>query len=222
MKIKDIPQTGKLGLTVTWPGRNGLLRRTLVTPRNPRTGAQQVIRQSLATQAAAYDQLSEVQQEAWIAAAAQIRSKPSLGQSGPLTGFQLFTKVNCALLAIGEAPVSVPPAKPLLSPLPIDALEITNTAGVIALKLRTTDTPPEGTMLRACAPQNSGCRRAVGYRVLGTLNSPSNGYVDITSAYTGRFGAPAVGKRVFVSVNANVDGFEGIPLVFAARVPTAA
>jgi len=219
MKVKDIPQTGKLGLTVTWSGRNGLIRRTLVTPRNPRTGAQQVIRQSLATQAAAYDQLTDAQQEAWIAAAAQIQSKPSLGQSGPLTGLQFFTKVNCALLAIGDEPVAVPPAKPLLSPLPIDALEVTNTAGVIAVKLHTTGAPPEGTMLRACPPQNSGCRRGVGYRVLGTLNSPSNGYVDITSAFTGRFGAPAVGKRLFVSVNANVDGFEGIPLVFSARVP---
>jgi hypothetical protein len=221
MKVKDIPQTGKLGLAVTWRGRNGLLRRTLVTPRNPRSGAQQVIRQSLSTQAAAYDQLTDSQQEAWIAAAAQIKSKASLGQSGPLTVLQLFTKVNCALLAIGEAPVSVPPAKRLLSPLPIDALEITNTAGVIALKLHTTDAPPEGTMLRACAPQNSGCRRAIGYRALGTLGTPSNGYADITSAYTGRFGVPAVGKRVFVSVNADVDGFEGIPPVFSGRVPAA-
>jgi len=134
----------------------------------------------------------------------------------------VFTKVNCALLAIGEAPVSVPPAEPALSPLPIDALQITNTAGAIALKLRTTDAPPEGTMLRAGAPQNSGCRRGVSYRVLGTLNTPSNGYVDITSAYTGRFGAPAVGKRVFDTVNPNVNGYEGIPLVFSARVPVAA
>ncbi len=223
MKIRDIPQTGKLGLTVTWPGRNGLLRRTLVTPRNPRSGAQQVIRQNLATQAAAYGQLSEAQQEAWIAAAAQIQSKPSLGQSGPLTGFQLFTKVNCALLAIGSPTVTAPPAKSLLSPLPVDGLEITNTAGAVAIKLHTTGTPSAGTMLRGCAPQNSGCRRAVGYRVLGTLGSPAaDGYVDVTSAYTGRLGAPAVGKRVFVSVNACVNGYEGIPLVFSARVPAAA
>ena len=39
MRIKDIPQTGKLGLTVTFPGRNGLIRRTAATPRNPRSGA---------------------------------------------------------------------------------------------------------------------------------------------------------------------------------------
>ena len=223
MKIKDIPQTGKLGLTVSWKGRNGLLRRTLVTPRNPRTGAQLVIRQNLATQAAAYDQLTDAQQEAWVAAAGQIQSKPTLGQSGALTGLQLFTKVNCALLAIGSPTVTAPPAKSLLSPLPVDGLQITNTAGAVAIKLHTTGAPPSGTMLRACAPENSGCRRAVGYRVLGTLGSPAaDGYVDVTSAYTGRFGAPAVGKRVFVSVNACVNGYEGIPLVFSARVPAAA
>ena len=219
MKITDVPQTGKLGLTVTWPGRNGLIRRTRVTPRNPRSGAQQLIRQNLSTQAAAYDQLTDAQQEAWIAAAAQIQSKPSLGQSGPLTGLQLFTKVNCALLAIGAPTVNLPPTKSLLSPLPVDGLEITNASGTIAIKLHTTNAPPDGTMLRACAPQNSGCRRAVSYRVLGTLGSPGvDANVDITSAYTGRFGVPAAGKRVFVSVNANVNGYEGIPLVFSARV----
>jgi hypothetical protein len=193
-----------------------------VTPRNPRSGAQQVIRQNLATQAAAYDQLTDAQQEAWIAAAAHMQSKATLGQSGLLTGLQLFTKVNCALLAIGGTPVLTPPAKPLLSPLPIDRLEITNTAGAIALKLHTTDTPPDGTMLRACAPQNSGCRRAVSCRLLGTLDSPVNDYITITSAYTTHFGVPAVGKRVFVSVNANVHGYEGIPLLFSARVPASA
>ena len=223
MKIKDVPQVGKLGLTVTWPGRNGLIRRNLVTPRNPRTSAQQVIRQNLATQAAAYDQLTDAQQEAWVASAAQVRSNPTLGQSGALTGLQLFIKVNCALLQIGAPTVSVPPAEPQISPLPVDGLQITNTAGAVAIKLHTTAAPPGGTMLRGCAPQNSGCRRGVSYRFLGTLGTPAaDGYVDLTSAYTGRFGAPAVGKRVFVSVNACVNGYEGIPLVFSARVPAAA
>lgn len=222
MKIKDVPQVGKLGQTVTWQGRNGLLRRILATPRNPRTPAQQIIRQNLATQAAGYDQLTEDQQEAWIATAAQMQSKPTLGQSGPLTGLQLFTKVNCALLAIGGTPVTTPPAKPLLQILPIDALAITNAAGVVTLRLHTTGSPPEGTMLRACAPLKSGARRGADYRLLGTLGSPVANYITITTAYTTRFGVPAVGTRVFVSVNANVDGYEGIPLVFSARVPAAA
>ncbi len=221
MKIQDVPQVGKLGLTVTWQGRSGLLRRIKAIPSNPRTAAQQIIRQNLASQAAAYDQLTDAQQEAWIAAAAQVRSKSTLGQTGPLTGLQLFTKLNCALLAVGGDPVTTPPAKPLLEVLPIDALAITNTAGTIALKLHTTGAPPDGTMLRACAPEKSGCRRGVGYRLLGILDSPVSNYITITSAYTARFGVPAVGSRVFVSVNANVDGYEGIPLVFSARVPAA-
>jgi hypothetical protein len=33
---------------------------------------------------------------------------------------------------------------------------------------------------------------------------------------------PEVGSRVFVRVNANVNGHEGIPLVFSGRVPAAA
>jgi hypothetical protein len=222
MKVKDVPQLGKLGLTVTWPGRNGLIRRILAVPRNPRTSAQQVVRQNLATQAAAYDALTDEQQQAWIATAAQMQSKPTLGQSGPLTGLQLFTKLNCALLAIGGDAVTTPPAKPLLEPLPIDALDITNTSGTIAIRLHTTGSPPDGTMLRACAPEKSGCRRGVSYRLLGTLGSPVSSYITITTAYTGRFGVPPVGSRVFVSVNANVDGYEGIPLVFSARVPAAA
>ena len=57
-----------------------------------------------------------------------MQSKATLGQSGPLTGLQLFTKVNCALPAIGGTAVTTPPAKPQLSPLPIDRLEIANTA----------------------------------------------------------------------------------------------
>ena len=222
MKVQDVPQLGKLGTTVTWKGRNGMLRRWKAIPKNPRTSDQLVIRANLASQAAAYHQLTDVQQEAWIAAGANVQTKASLGQSGPLTGCQLFTKVNCALLAIGAPTVTAPPAQPVPAVLPIDALEITNAAGAITIKLRTTNSPPDGTMLRASAPVNSGVRRGANYRLLGTLDSPTNGYVDITSAYTTRFGAPVVGKRVFVSVNANVGGYEGIPQVFSARVPASA
>jgi hypothetical protein len=219
MKIIDIPQTGKLGLTVSYKGRTGLIRRSRVVPKNPRTPDQTIIRSNLASQARAYRQLTDEQMAAWTSAAAAVKSKPSLGQSGSLTGFQLFTKINCALLAIGDEPVNVPPAIPAIDPVPVDALEITNTAGVIALKLHTTDSPAEGTMLWACAPVSAGVSRVTGPRMLGTLNTPSNSYVDITSAYTARFGVPAVNQRVFVQVNANINGFEGPRLTLACRVP---
>ena len=112
MKIQDIPQTGKLGLTVTWPGRNGLIRRILVTPANPRTDRQLVVRDLLVQQARRFDALTDAQQDAWNVAAAGFQSTPTLGQSGPLTGLQLFVRVNCKLGLLGQAPVDVPPTAP--------------------------------------------------------------------------------------------------------------
>ncbi len=77
-------------------------------------------------------------------------------------------------------------------------------------------------MLRGCAPLNCGARRGDDYRLLGTLENPVASYVIFMTQYTTRFGVPAVGTRVFVSVNANVNGYEGVPQVFSAQVPASA
>jgi hypothetical protein len=69
MKIQDIPQVGKLGLTVTWHGRNGQIRRILVTPKNPRTDRQLEVRDLLLQQTRRFDALTDAQQEAWNVAA---------------------------------------------------------------------------------------------------------------------------------------------------------
>jgi hypothetical protein len=218
-KIIDVPTSGKIGLTVTWPGRNGLIRRAWVSPSNPNTGHQAVVRANLTAAARAYDALTEPQQNAWIAAGANAQTRAHLGQSGPLTGLQLFTKINCALLAVGGTMVNTPPTPPTIDPLPITGLVITNTGGNVALKLTTTDSPPDGTMLWGCAPANSGVRRPVSPRFLGQLDSPVGNLITITTLYTDKFGAPEVGKRLIVQVNANVDGYEGPRVTFQALVP---
>src|SRR5512142_963931 len=182
MKIIDVPQSGKIGLQVAYRGRYGLIRRAWVVPSNPNTLAQQQVRANLLAQSKAYDALTDAQQEAWINAAMLVQSKGTLGQSGPLTGLQLFTKVNCSLLAIGSATVTAPPAVPTIDPLPITALVITNTAGTIALKLTTTGSPPDGTMLWGAAPAHSGVRRIQSPRLLGTLDSPVGNEITITTA----------------------------------------
>jgi hypothetical protein len=216
------PISGKAGGYVFSPGRYGETLRGLPTKSTkPPTEDQLTVRQNLSASAQAYDALTEVQQNAWITAAAGYTSRTRMGHTGPLTGLQLFTKVNSVLRLLGDPPVTTPPATPAFAALPISGLEITNPGGVVAIKLVTTGSPPDGTMLRGCPPANSGVRRVSGERFLGILDSPVGARIAITSAYTGKFGAPAVGQRVFVRVNPSSSGLEGPSLVFSALVPAA-
>jgi hypothetical protein len=219
MKIQDIPQTGKLGLTVTWPGRNGLIRRILVTPKNPRTDRQLEVRDLLVQQARRFDALTDAQQDAWNVAAAGYQSTPTLGQSGPLTGLQLFVRINCKLSLLGQDAVDAPPAAPQFPAVAPQSLVITNTGGVVAVKLICPTNPGENTVLRASPPQNSAVRACRNFRIIGTCPAPAQGSADITSLYVAEFGAVPVGKRLFVQASTMVDGFESLPRQFQARVP---
>jgi len=221
MKIQDIPQVGKLGLTVTWPARNGLVRRILVTPKNPRTDRQLEVRELLVQQARRFDALTDAQQDAWNVAANGFQSRPTLGQSGPLTGLQLFVRINCKLGLLGQDAVDAPPVAPQFPSLAVQSLVITNTAEVIAVKLACPSNPGESTVLRASPPQNSAIRACRNFRIIGICPAPTDGSADITALYTAEFGAVPVGKRLFVQASTMVNGFESLPRQFQARVPAA-
>ena len=129
MKILDVPQAGKCGVIVGQGGRYGQVRRALAIPTNPRTQSQMLQRNYLAAEAVAWRGLSQLQRDTWTAAAKQFNSKASVGQKGPLTGCQLFCKVNVANLTIGNAVVNTPPARPEFGILPIDALHGPSASG---------------------------------------------------------------------------------------------
>src|ERR1039457_1791121 len=112
MKILDIPQSGKRGLNVSLGSPFGQVSRTLAIPANPRTASQMGVRAILARVAASWRALQEVQRAAWIAAAKETKSNSRLGQSGALSGFQLFAKINCTLAQFGQDTVPAPPANP--------------------------------------------------------------------------------------------------------------
>ena len=222
MKILDIPQVGKLGMTVTWPGRYGLIRRQWVVPSNPRTVAQLNVRSILTLQSSRFDGLTPTQQDAWTAAAALVQSKPSLGQSGPLTGLQLFSKINATLALYGQEPVDAPTVKPTFAALAPQNLTITNTGGVIAIALTCPADPGVNTTLRGSSPQHSGVRALPSLRILGMVPAPAAGKSYITALYTARYGVPAVGSRIFVQCALTQDGWMGPAMSFTAVVPAEA
>jgi hypothetical protein len=222
MKIIDVPQTGKLGLTVSYPSRTGLIRRQWVVPANPQSPEQLQVRSRLTQLASGFDALTQQQQDTWNLAAANHQTRATLGQSGPLTGLQLYVKLNSTLLEFGQARADVPPPYPAFPALVPQNLVITNTDGDIKLALTCPAGPAENTILRGSAPQRSGVRRLPGVRVLGTVPAPVAGAADIPGLYTARFGVPAVGSRLFVQLNQFVDGWQSPRVTFTALVPAAA
>jgi hypothetical protein len=213
------PTSGKIGNQVYQTGRNGQVVRTRAIPTNPRSAQQTLARSALATFSRMWDTITELQRDAWRVAAADIQTKARLGMSGAMTGNQLFCKINCALAEIGGTAVTDPPALPAFEALPIASMYITNTGGTIAIGLNTTGSPAEGTMLWGAKPVKAGVNRCPGVVSLGTLTSPVNSKIVVTTAYTARYGVPQVGKKVFLQVKQNVDGWEDIPVTFEATVP---
>ena len=68
MKILDIPQSGKRGLNVSQNGRYGQISRCLVIPANPQTASKMRVRGVFATNARAWDALTEAQPASVLAA----------------------------------------------------------------------------------------------------------------------------------------------------------
>jgi hypothetical protein len=222
MKILDIPQSGKAGQYVSYKGRNGLVRRGYVIPANPRTIHQVNVRATLTTQAQRFKVLTEPQQDAWTNAARRYQSASRMGQSGPLTGLQLFTKLNSLLSLMGQDCLDTPPGPPNPGAVAPQSLTIHNANGVITLKLACPTSPGENTIVRASAPVSNAVRSVPQCRIIGTCPAPVAAVSDITTLYVNRFGAPAVGDRVFVECNVfDQGGWEGPRLTFTAVVPTA-
>ena len=222
MKILDIPQSGKRGLNVSQAGQFGQISRTLAIPANPRTDAQMSVRDNLSRVAARWRKLTEPQRVEWMAAASAVKSSSRLGQSGNLSGFQLFAKINCTLAQFGQDQVDAPPLRPQFPDLAPQGLVITNTAGVVALKLTCPTNPGENTIVRGSKAVSQGVEVCKDFRILGTCPVPAAGSADITSLYTARYGVPKAGTKVYVQVNQMVEGWESLPRTYSAIVPTAA
>ena len=220
-KVSTEPRSGKRGTVVILDGPYGQVERPRVPVKNPRTPAQQTVRGNLARMAARWRTLKEEQRAAWIARARQTPSRPRLGQSGPLTGLQLYIKINCARAAIGLDPVDTPPDPPKFASNPVGALTITNTDGDIAIQLKVPRAPAHPVMVLATAPCSAGVSRPRRFTLLGTLPAPASGVSDITGLCVARYGVPPVRTRIFIRTRQVADGWEDLPKETTAVVPAA-
>jgi hypothetical protein len=219
MKISDAPQSGKLRTFISVRSRRGQFQRRYVVPKDPRSPAQLGVRSRFGRVSARWRVLTDEQRAAWIAAASEVASRSRLGKSGPLTGCQLFVKINTNLAFIGQEQVDEPPAHPRFSANPVGDLTITNTRGVVALKLSVPTAPTRYTLVWGTAPGSAGATFPGRFTFLGLLPDPVGGVSDITKLYAGKYGLPAVGTRVFIHTRQQVNGWQDAPKQTTAVVP---
>lgn len=220
-KKLDVPQSGKVGTTVSVVTRYGQTERQYVKPRDPKTQAQITIRSNLGRVSARWRMLTEEQRRAWTLAAQDAHTRPRLGKSFRLTGCQLFIKINCARAALGLDQFDDPPKLPKFDPNPVGELSITNTRGAITLKLSVPSAPTEYTVVLGAAPCSAGKYFVRHFNILGLLPGPDRGMSEITELYVARYGVPPVGLRVCIRTQQHINGWDDLPKQTSAVVPSA-
>ena len=220
-KVLTSPRSGKHGTTVSFKSAYGQAEWQLAVPRNPSTPAQQKVRSNLGQIASRWRGLTDEQRAAWTRAARKTRSHPRFGQSGALTGCQLFIKINCTLVAIGAQQVDWPPELPDFGTNPVGALTITNKAGAIALKLNVSRAPACYILVMGTTPCSADRSRPRRFTILGALPAPTAGASDITDLYVAKYGVPPVGTRIFIRTIQVINGWEDQPKDTTAVIPAA-
>lgn len=191
---------GKLNGTVFSKNRGGSYTRTKVTPSNPQTSYQTVVRQRLAAFSAGFRALTAAQILAWNNAVSDFLGTNVFGDTVTPTGLQLYVKLNSNLAAIGAAAISDPPSPTALSPLTASINTLTNAAFTAALGAISID---ETYIIEATSPVSPGRTFLKNeFRVITTVAGTGVAIAaqNIFAAYSAKFGAPVTGQRVGLRV----------------------
>jgi len=190
---------------------NGAYIRRRSKPTNPNTMSQQNVRQIFNSIAAAWRALTSGQQGSFITQAPNYPYQDRLGQTKQYTGFQLYMKLNSALLQNGEATINTaqPPAgtlAPALLNVDYSASTFTLTAGLYDSSGTEISTIPTGYAVTIQAtqgfgngkyrPKQSDYRNIKVYPAGHNLSTPDN----ITAAYEAVFGTPATDSIVWFNM----------------------
>lgn len=194
--IQDL--RNKVGGNVFTKVRSGPMVRIKVSPTQPRTAAQQLVRASFTSFSKAWDTITESQRAAWRSLAASLPRKDVFGNTYYMTGIQLFQQCNRNLSTIGVAQLSDPPAA--LSVGSPGALSLTATAGTPALTIDAGNEPgaTEVPVIFACAPQNNGRVYVAGkYTILDAAQvAATAGPWDEESNYAAKYGSLVAGQNL--------------------------
>jgi len=193
---------GKIGGHVMSKNRGGAYMRTKVTPVNPRTASQSLVRGRFGDLSTAWRGLTQAQRDSWNGIVAQYSRTDIFGDLKNPSGLALYQRLNNNLAKIGVAAIASPLA-PAAVPTVVAGV-LTATTGVQLLSLALSGAVPAGVkvVVRATAPMSAGKNFVKSeFRQIGIFNAAQASPLVLTAMYTSKFGGVgAVGTKVFVSI----------------------
>lgn len=202
---------GKLNGSVFSKNRGGAYIRTKVTPVNPQTLAQGIVRATLTALSQGWRGLTEAQRLAWNSAVSQFTGTDIFGDIKTPSGINLYNKLNLNLANIGVGPIATPPN--VVGVGYIDSLLVTAAAGAGTISLAYTNVggaAGQTLVVEATAPMSAGKSFVKSeFRVVNTIPGGTASPAAFGAAYVAKFGAMQVGKKVFVRMK-YVDNATGV------------
>lgn len=214
---------GKLGGHVFTKARNGATIRTKVTPTNPQTSFQALVRNRLASLSSGWSSLSESDRASWNSGTALFPKTNIFGDTYLPSGKNLYIGLNSNLLNAGSSPLPVCPAPIEFPEFFVDSIALHT--GVLGLAIDVEGGALDNfvVMYEATAPLSLGIGNFSGRfrQILASQDSPADG-PTLQTAYQDKFGSYAVGSQIAfrISLISAVSGQKSASLVVSDPIIT--
>ena len=195
---------GKVAGTVFSKNRGGAYARTKVTPSNPQTSAQNLVRSRLTGFSQGWRGLTQSARDAWNAAVASFPRTNVFGNSKILSGHQLYIGLNSQLEAAGQSSIGTPPV-PVGAPAVLTVSGSASAGGGTFTVAYTPDpVPADTTLIIDCTEQVSAGKNNVNslYRQVANVAAAATSPYDIAAEYVAKFGSLIEGQKIGVRVRA--------------------
>lgn len=202
---------GKLNGSVFSKNRGGAYLRTKVTPVNPQSLAQGLVRNTLTNLSQAWRGLTEAERTAWNTAVSNFTGTDIFGDIKTPSGINLYTKLNLNLANIGVSPISTPPSPTSVGYVDTLLLVADASTGTIAATFTSVGLVAGQTVVVEATPNLSPGKNFVKseYRVIGTFAGGATSPQAVGADYVTKFGAMTAGQKLFVRLKC-VDDTTGI------------
>jgi hypothetical protein len=215
--------SGKIGGHVASRNRSGAYLRTKITPVNPQSQYQTLVRNRLSTLATAWGALTVAQRTAWNGAVGTFKGTNVFGDVVNPSGFNLFVKLNNNLAKIGVAQINTPPAPVSLPAFTTGVLTPANGAQTMGFAYTVTPVPA-GVSIRvsateAIAPGKTFVKNK--FRFIQLIAAAAASPAALGAAYIARLGAiGAAGKNIWIKTEyiSLTTGQAGVPQIFSAVI----